>query len=57
LQILILSPYFFVANKVIQSPTKDLITRIPALERYKVMIEYVYMMLGMGVMFILLWIL
>lgn len=51
-EILILSPYFFLASKISQSQIKNYISEIPILKNYKLLAEYVLMMMWIVAFFV-----
>lgn len=47
-EILILSPYFYIANKIGYKQATELLEKSSFLKHYKLLVEYVYMMLWLG---------
>ena len=47
-EILILSPYFFIANKIGYKQATEFIEKSSFLKHYKLLVEYIYMMLLIG---------
>ena len=47
-EILILSPYFFIANKIGHKQATEFMEKNSFLKHYKFLVEYIYMMLWIG---------